>query len=117
MNKLYLVVREDIDPGYQVSQIVHGAIRFYNLHPEITKEWINTSETIVCLGIKNEEELLKLIQKAEQREIKYSSFREPDMDNQLTSVVFAPGENSGKLCSNLGLVLRQWKMKIQEKPD
>ncbi len=103
------MVREDISPGYQVSQIVHSALRFQNSFPELTNNWLNTSETIVCLGIKNEEELIKLIQKAELKKIKYSVFREPDMDNQITSAVFEPGEKSGKLCSNLGLVLRKYK--------
>ncbi len=114
------MVREDIEPGYQVSQIVHSAFRFSQEYPEITKSWMNNSETIVCLGIKNEEELDKLIQRAENKNIKYSSFREPDLNDQVTSVVLEPGENSKKLCSNLGLVLRKCQIiqeKIQEKSD
>ena len=111
-----MVVREDIEPGYQVSQITHAAFRFAISYPEETRSWINTSEVIVCLGIKNEEELFKLTQKAEIRNIKHSIFREPDLNNELTSVVFQPGEDSKKLCSNLGLVLRKCQ-KIQEKPD
>lgn len=87
-------------------------------HFELTKSWLNASETIVCLGIKNEEELIKLIKKAEDRNIKHTIFREPDMDNQITSIVLEPSDNSKKLCSNLGLVLRKCQIqKIQEKPD
>jgi len=109
MDKLYVVVRSDILPGEQVAQSNHAVIRWCLEHIELTQNWLNTSEIIVCLGIKNEEELIKLIQRAEQKEIKYSIFREPDMNNELTSVVFEPGENSKKLCSNLGLVLRNLK--------
>lgn len=58
------------------------------------------------LIINSEEELYKLLEKASSKQIKFSSFREPDINNELTSIVLEPGEKSKKLCSNLKLAFK-----------
>jgi hypothetical protein len=84
---------------------IHGAIQFTFDHPQIAKNWFEISNYIVALSIKNEEELLKLIKKAEDNNLKYSIYREPDLENQITSIAIEPGEQTKRLCKNLKLAL------------
>jgi hypothetical protein len=58
------------------------------------------------LSVTNEGELKNLIEQATARNIAVSIFREPDVDNQITAIALAPGQESKKLCSRLPLALR-----------
>jgi len=87
-------------------QGMHAIIQFCIEYPEITKDWHYISNYIGFLSVKNEEELFKLIEKAKEREIKYSIFQETDIDNQVTGLALEPGIKSKKLCSNLPLALK-----------
>lgn len=53
----------------------------------------------------NEQELVRLTEEAAKNEIKFSIFREPDIDNQITAIALEPGNKSKKLCSKLKLAL------------
>jgi len=59
---------------------------------------------VVILSLDNEEELLSIINKAEIKNIKYAIFREPDLNNAITSVVFEPGHESRRLSSSIKLM-------------
>jgi len=48
--------------------------------------------------------LTDLIVKASLRGIKYTVFREPDINNEITAVAFEPSIEAKKLCSNLPLL-------------
>lgn len=52
----------------------------------------------------DEEQLIKLITKAILNGIKYTIFREPDLNNQITAVAFEPSEASRKLTSSCPLL-------------
>lgn len=75
-------------------------------YPEIHKQWFETSNYLGFLSVSNEIELNKLIEKAQSRGIKFSVFREPDIDDQITAIALEPGILSKKLCSNIKLALR-----------
>jgi hypothetical protein len=75
-------------------------------HPDCHREWFEKSNYIGFLSVKNEEELINLIERAINFEIKFSIFREPDIDNQITAITLEPGIKSKKLCSNLKLALK-----------
>lgn len=109
MIKLYLITRRDLEPGAQASQLVHAMTEFCLHHPEITKNWHSVSNTVVLLSVANEQELKKLQNKAHKLDIICSSFREPDLDDQLTAIVLEPTENSKMLCKNLPLALTNIK--------
>jgi len=78
-------------------------------HEAVAKTWFEKSNYLACLAAKNEEELLKLIDKAYKRNVKFSIFFEPDLDYAITAVALEPGIESKRLCSNYGLALREKK--------
>lgn len=79
---------------------------FYKDHPDETKIWMDESNYIAVLNINNEFALQKIIEKASVKNIKFSIFREPDLDNQITAIALSPGIESKKLCANLKLALK-----------
>ena len=106
--KLIVITRRDLTPGYQAVQAAHAAIEFQHEHPEIAKEWNTCSKYLIFLTVENEEELLFFLEKIKYYNLKYTIFREPDIDNQLTAIALEPCEKSRKLTSNLPLALREF---------
>ena len=106
-DKLYLVTRRDIAPGYQAVQSCHGMRQFTADHPEIDKEWFTTSNFLALLSVENEVELMRLIVHAQDAGIRWSAFREPDIDGQITSIAMEPGEATRDLCKNLPRALKE----------
>lgn len=78
-------------------------------HPEIAKDWHKNSQYLVLLSVKNEVELLSLVNKIDQKGIVYSKFYEPDFNNELTSIAIEPSEKSRKVTSNLPLLLKSYR--------
>lgn len=85
---------------------MHALRQFTAEHPDIDKIWFEQSNYLGLLSVKNEEELVKLMEEATSKEISFSIFREPDIDNQITAIALSPGPKSKKLCSRLPLALR-----------
>jgi hypothetical protein len=56
------------------------------------------------LTVTNEEELVRLSEKADSRGIKYTIFREPDINNEITAIAFEPSDASRKLTSSCPLM-------------
>lgn len=101
--KLYVVVREDLSPGAQMAQALHAFREFIEAHPKVERNWYKTSNTVVILGIENEKELIALKNMAITKNIAFSAFYEPDMDDALTAVTFEPGEKTSEFLSHLKL--------------
>lgn len=85
---------------------MHALRQFIKDHPEIDKEWFEKSNYLGFLSVADEHELIKLIESALAKGIKFSIFREPDIGNQITAIAIEPGAKSKKLCSNLQLGLK-----------
>jgi len=100
------VTRRDLDPGYQLVQSAHAVADFVLEHPAEAKEWHEQSNYIVCLSTENELSLIDLISKLTRNGIKHTIFREPDIDNQITSVAIAPCEEARRMTSSLPLALK-----------
>jgi len=90
--------------GKIIAQSIHAARQFQYEHSEIEKQWFEKSNYVVVLGVNNEIELNQLVNKAKICKIRYSEFREPDLDYSLTAIALEPGRMSRKLCSRLELV-------------
>jgi hypothetical protein len=105
---LTLVVRRDLHPGSQAAQLVHAAIQFQKEYPHIQDSWYNISNYVALLSCENEQALKDLINKAQEKGIKYSAFNEPDLYNSLTSVTLEPCVESTKLCSSFPLAFKEY---------
>lgn len=90
----------------QLAQSCHAALEFAKEFPEKIKEWMEISNYICCVSVSNEEEIHELIEKASTKDIRFSIFREPDLDDQITAIALEPSDKSRKLCSCLKLALR-----------
>lgn len=91
--------------GLQLAQSCHVVFAFSQDFPDETKQWMNNSNYICCLSVNNEEELHKLIEKANKQNIKYSIFKEPDIGDKVTAIALQPSLITKKLCSNLKLAM------------
>jgi hypothetical protein len=85
---------------------MHSVVEFIMKHPDKSKIWYENSNSIIFLSVANELELLELINKCKEKEIEYCEFREPDLDNSLTSICIEPSKKTKRLCYNLKLALK-----------
>jgi len=102
--KLFLVTRADLSAGQQAVQAAHALREFTALHPEVDRQWYQTSNTLAFLAAKNEEALGMLCAKAERLGFPTAPFYEPDRGNELTAVAFGPA--CQRILSHLPLALR-----------
>ena len=102
--KLRTITRSDLPIGYQAVQSAHAAIQFQHEYPEEAKEWYTKSNYLIFLSVKDENELKNFIRKLENERVKFSVFREPDINNQITAVTLEPGQVSDRLTKHLKLM-------------
>ena len=110
--KLIIVTRQDLTPGYQATQALHSSHVFIQEFPQIYEEW-SKDPYLALLSVKNEQELSNLISKLEKSKIKFSVFREPDINNQITSICIEPSDASRRATSSLPQMLRDLKTENQ----
>lgn len=103
-DKLYIVTRQDLQPGYQAVQSIHAAQQFAIEHPSLNKKWQEVSNYLGLLSVKNESRLRDLAQMAVHKGLSVSVFWEPDVD-EITAIAIEPGVKSKRLCKDLPLAL------------
>lgn len=104
-DKLFIITRQDISNGYQAVQSAHAICQFTFEHREIATEWYEQSNYLALLSVSNEQELIALINKASSHGLRFSVFREPDINNEITAIALEPSRISKKMCSNIPLAL------------
>jgi len=83
--RIYTLTRSDISSGQKTVQSGHSLAQYIIEHnPHQEGEWSNGS--IICLKLGKEKALKRWIKKLENMGLKISIFREPDMDNEITSI-------------------------------
>ena len=92
-NRLYIIVDQSLSPVYGCVQGGHAACQFLIDHPE--SKWKN--DYLIYLYGDVEKIRYKLSSKGKV----FSEFREPDLDNMLTSIAV---EDDGKMFRNYKLV-------------
>lgn len=75
-------------------------------HPDLDAVWFERSNYLGILAVKNEEGLLKLIDKASSRGLRFSIFFEPDLNYEITAIALEPSKESKRLCGQLPLALK-----------
>lgn len=105
-DKLTLITRRDISPGYQAVQSAHASHVFAMEHPAVFQDWYKNSNYLCMLSVESEYQLQCLTEKALDLGIKFSVFREPDIGDQVTAVALEPSVKTKKLCGRLPLALK-----------
>lgn len=101
-----MVTRADLGPSYQLPQVVHGVVQFANEFPEEQKAWFHGSNTVVVLAVPDLLALECFLGLVQGMNLKHSVFREPDINNEITSVVLAPCKQAKKVCAGMKLAGR-----------
>ncbi len=99
MEKLYVIVRNDLTPGLQCAQACHAQHLFTQRFPELARAW---GQNLVVLQVPNEVSLEAV--RADLEGISVVSFHEPDLDNELTAIAVAG--DAERLLSSFPLALR-----------
>ena len=97
-----------------MTQSLHACVAFTQLYPEIIQEWTRLSNYIVVLSVKDESDLIKLSTKLSCENINFSSFTEPDINNQVTAICIEPCDRSRRICSNFPLALKEFNSGINK---
>jgi peptidyl-tRNA hydrolase len=105
-DKLFLVTRSDISPGYQAVQSCHAMRQFTADHPDVDAEWFSKSNYLALLSVENERELMRLIVHAGDAGLRWSAFREPDVGGVITAIAIEPHPKTVELCKSLSLALK-----------
>lgn len=105
-DKLYLVSRRDMSPGYQAVQTCHAIRQFSADHPERDAEWFVGSNYLAFLSVENEVELMRLLVSAHDHGVRSSAFREPDVGGAITAIALEPHPKTIEMCKNLQLALK-----------
>lgn len=106
-DKLYVITNQQFPVGVQAVQGMHAAIQWQFDFPNLASEWHQNSDYLAFLSVANQEELNKLIERAQAKEIKLSIYREPDLNHQITAIALEPSIQSKKLCSSIPLALKE----------
>lgn len=91
----------------QAAQAVHAAFQFAHEHKDLTDDWLTKSNYLVIVAVPDEDSLMDLITQANMRNITRLAVREPDLDNEITAVVLAPGSAAKKLCASFPLAIKE----------
>jgi len=106
-DKLYLVTRRDISPGYQAVQSCHAIRQFTADHPDNDEDWFKSSNFLALLSVANEVELMRLLVTAADHGLRTSAFREPDVGGAITAIAIESHPKTAELCKHLPLALKE----------
>ena len=81
MSRLYVLTRKDLPNSQSAVQAGHAVAKWL-LHDQTT--W--TNEYLIYLGVNNEQDLKRWGNKLTRKNIKWVGFREPDLNDELTSI-------------------------------
>ena len=84
--KLITITRQDLSIGYQIVQSCHSVADFAYKFPNHFLSWRENSNYKICLSVKDEPSLENLFLKLKNINTPVIDFREPNLNNQLTSI-------------------------------
>ena len=83
---MYIFIRTDIDSTYQIIQSGHALFE----HALTLKNKPEQISSFCLLQAKSEDELIKISQKLEMKDINFTMFHEPDYNTGYTSIAAGP---------------------------
>lgn len=95
-SRLITVTRQDLSAGYQTAQTAHVLGEYAYKRPFQFWLWRKISGYLICLAVKDSEELTKLMKQLDKKGLKYVSFFEPDV-GQITSIAITPSEEADRI--------------------
>lgn len=105
-DKLFLITRRDLAPGYQAVQACHALRQFAAEHREADVRWYTFSNYLALLSVEDLPALLDLTEKALAAGLRVSAFHEPDIDCAITAIAIEPHPIAKELCKHLPLALK-----------
>lgn len=81
MQKLFVLVRSDLKGSSPAVQAGHAVAQWMLEHP---RTWEN--ETLVYLNVGSMQDLQRWIDKIYYKDLDFATFKEPDLDNEVTAV-------------------------------
>jgi len=105
MPKLFIVVRADLPYNTSAAQVGHAIAEFSIKYPKDFQCWHEASNTIVVLQVPDILKLVEVIDRANFEAVRYASFHEPDLKNELTAIAFEPAARTSKLLRKLDLLI------------
>lgn len=106
VDKVYVLIRQDLPTGSQLAQVVHAQDEFRETHPEVHGAWRKSSNTVAVLHLRDEDHLQEIHRKAEDRGIPCAIFREPDLGDAATCLVMGPSPHTRRITARLPLAFR-----------
>lgn len=110
---MVVITRADLSQGYQAQQSTHSIADFAYEFPDSFKEWKNSSNSIICLQVKSEDELSKLYNKLSTL-TDVVKFYEPDLNDELTSICLYADKDVRKKLSSLPLLGKKPKLDLEK---
>jgi peptidyl-tRNA hydrolase len=108
-DKLYLVTRRDLGPGYQAVQSCHVVHEFARCCPAPYNEWLGSSSYLALLSVSNEMELMRLLVKASDLGLRTAAWHEPDCAWEITAIAIEAHPFAASLCRKLPLALSEYE--------
>ena len=101
------MTRQDLAPGYQLVQTAHAMADFGIQYPKEFHQWHSTSNYLACLSARDEQSLQALASKLLSENIKHVTFRESDLNDQITAIAIEPSDMTRRICSSFPLALKE----------
>ncbi len=96
--KLYVVVSAALSAGLKAAQAIHAFRQFVGEYPHLEQYWYHESNNIVVLQT---DDLPALADDLSGKGLRLCTFREPDLEDQLTALCVEP--NAANWLSTLPL--------------
>ena len=89
MQKLYIIVRADLDAGLLLAQACHAVSAFAVAHPARHAAWHTGGRNIVVLAAPDAPALAALLARAAAVDVDRAEFYEADLAGELTAIAVA----------------------------
>ncbi len=111
-HKLLVITRDDLHAGYQLVQSVHACADLAATQPQAFADWHRDSNSIITLAVPDEAALERLAAKLQDKfGAAVTEFREPDIENELTSISLVASPLVRRKLRYLPLALRGSKQR------